>query len=345
MLRLAAALPSGYSSTIDARVDTARKRLDALSKLVAAVAAESDSGIVNAFRALEALHGTALVDQAFRPRIDTAVARDAVLEKLRKIPTHYSAAQAGQWDAKLLATWNEPLLQECREAAAWRSILETANRRKKLLAELDAAVGKDDAFRAYDLSRDPSLAGYPFAAPAARFLAQAATDVSSARGMQVAISQGDHEAFVRTFSARILREHTGLFATHWPTVLEWTKAHVLPRQRLGLQLPIGAKAMENRPGVTNGSARYVFRWKWPDARFTDECRLAICRNMPPESISPDEVAALLRIRKTRELYQSAGGYHPQEIDAAWKGAYVVVWARIDLGENALWSEPLVLGRV
>lgn len=345
LLRLAAALPSGYSSTIDARVDTARNRLDALSKLVAAVAAESDSGIVNAFRAIEALHGTALVDQTFRPRIDTAVARDGVLEKLRKIPTHYSVAQAGQWDAKLLATWVETLLLECREATAWRSTVDAAICRKKLLAELDAAVGKNDAFRAYGLSRDPSVAGYPFAAPIARYLAQAATDVSSARGMQAAISQGDHEAFVRTFSARILREHTGLFATHWPTVLEWTRSHVLPRQRLGLQLPIGVKALENRPGGNNGSARYVFRWKWPDARFTDECRLAICRNTPPDGISPEEVAALLRIRKTRELYQSAGGYHPQEIDAAWKGAYVVIWARIDLGAETLWSEPLVMGRV
>ena len=32
-------------------------------------------------------------------------------------------------------------------------------------------------------------------------------------------------------------------------------------------------------------------------------------------------------------------------EAAWKGCYVVVWARIDLGNDVIWSEPLVLGKV
>jgi hypothetical protein len=206
-------------------------------------------------------------------------------------------------------------------------------------------VGRADAFRAHDLARDPCLAGYQFSAGVVQFLARAAADVDAVRGMQDALAKGSPDAFSLAFSARILREHAGAFAADWPRVLEWTRSHVLPVERLGLQPPIGTKGIETRPGGGGGSSRYVFRWKWPDPRFTDECRAVICRSRPPAGASPEETASLLRIRKSRELYQSAGGYHAQQIDAAWKGAYVVVWALIDLGTDSLWSEPLVLGKV
>ena len=94
-----------------------------------------------------------------------------------------------------------------------------------------------------------------------------------------------------------------------------------------------------------GPIHVALRWKWPEARFTDECRVVLCRSRPATAASPDETPSLLRIPKTRELYQAAGGYHAQQIDPAWKGCYVVVWARLDLGETEAWSEPLVLGKV
>ncbi|NQW48228.1 MAG: hypothetical protein HQ464_10745, partial [Planctomycetes bacterium] len=71
----------------------------------------------------------------------------------------------------------------------------------------------------------------------------------------------------------------------------------------------------------------------------------LCRSKPSTTASPDDTASLLKIPKTRELYQSAGGYHAQQVNAIWKGCYAVVWAKVDLGETALWSEPLILGKV
>ncbi len=345
LVRQGASVTPGYSAALEARVGIARKRLDGLAALAAAIAAESDAGIVAAFRGLEGVQAATLVEQSVRGRVDAAVARDAVLEKLRKIPANYPVAQATQWDARILSAWNEGLLRDCREAAAWAPAFEAATRRKKMLAELEAAIARADAFRAHEISRDACFAGYPFPAGAAQFLSRAAADVDAVRGMQEALAKGSPDEFARAFSARILREHAGGFAAHWPRVLEWTRTHVLPLNRLGLQPPIGAKAIETRPGGGRESSRCVFRWKWPDPRFTDECRVLICRSRPAEGVSPDDAASLLRIRKSRELYQSAGGFHTQQIDAAWRGSYVVVWARIDLGSDSLWSEPLVLGKV
>jgi hypothetical protein len=106
-----------------------------------------------------------------------------------------------------------------------------------------------------------------------------------------------------------------------------------------------ADAAEARPEGGREASRCVFRWKWPDPRFTDECRVLICRSRPSDGGSPEEAASVPRIRKFREPYQSAGGYDAQQIDPAWKGAYVVVRARVDLGADVPWSEPLVPGKV
>jgi len=108
---------------------------------------------------------------------------------------------------------------------------------------------------------------------------------------------------------------------------------------------VGVKGVEIRAVRNAEFQRCVFRWKWPDPRFTDECRLLLCRSKPAAAATPEETPSQLKIPKTRELYQSAGGFHAQQVNVAWKDCYAVVWARIDLGSTVLWSEPLVLGRV
>jgi hypothetical protein len=345
LVRLGASLPAGYSSSLETRVTKARTRVQTLAALASALAADSDSAIVAAHRTLESLQAAGLVEPARQARVAQAVKRGEVLENLRKIPAQYPVSQAGQWDVKLLAAWDDVLLRDSRDAAAWIPALEAATRRKTLLAELGSAVARGDTFRAHDIAKEPCLAGYPFTAEVARCLAQAAVDVGAVRGMQAAIAAGDRDAFARCFSARILREHAAAFAGHWPVVLEWTRAHVLPLPRLGLAPPVGVRPVETKPAGENGHLRCVLRWKWPDPRFTDECRVLICRNRPPDGATPETAAAVIKIPKTRELYQSGGGYHAQQLDAAAKGCYVVVWARVDIGSESLWSEPLVLGKV
>ena len=52
-----------------------------------------------------------------------------------------------------------------------------------------------------------------------------------------------------------------------------------------------------------------------------------------------------RITTTRPMWESGGGSRLLETTPNWAGAYVVVWARVDLGFEAFYSHPLVLGRI
>jgi hypothetical protein len=345
LVSLSANLPSGYSPTITARIDVARQRLAAVAELTTAIAGDADAGIAVAFRKLQAAQAEALADPAQRARIDLAGRREAVLEKLRKIPMSYPNAQAGQWDPRLLAAWDARVLQGCREASAWEPAVATATRRKQLLIELERVVAARDAFRAFDIENDPCIKGYVHGDVVRRFLEEAGRDVAAVQGMLDALRRGDRAVFADAFSARVIREHAGTFASHWDTLLEWTRSEILPARRLGLGPAVGVKAVESRAGGNPEFQRCVFRWKWPDPRFTDECRLLLCRSKPAAAASPEDTPSLLKIPKTRELYQSAGGFHAQQVGAAWQDCYAVVWARIDLGAVTLWSEPLVLGRV
>jgi serine/threonine protein kinase len=345
VIRLAAALPAGYAAAITQRVDAARKRLEATAALDSAVQADSDAKIAKAFRALESLQAGSLADPAVRSRIDTAVKREAALGTLAKIPTSYTPAQATQWDAKMLAAWDEQLFKDCRDAAPWKPVFDTASRRRELLGSLEKAIAKGDAFLSHDIAADPSLAGYPFAAHVTRELKKAETDVVAVRGMIESLKTDDKAAFTKAFSARVVRDHATTLRPFRDRYLEWLKSDVLPCDKLGLQLPRGQRPLECEPGPDRKSTRCRLSWQWPAARFTDECAVLLCRNRPAAGESPEKITAWHKFQMTRENFEKAGGSKTVHAEAAWKGCYVVVWARIDLGDEVMWSEPLVLGKV
>lgn len=345
LVSLAASVPAGYSTAIANRLDMAQRRLAARDQLAVAIAADSDSGITAAAKGLQSVQAEFLIEPTRKPRIDVAIRREAILEKLRKIPPSYPNAQAAQWDLRLLGAWEAKALEGCREAAAWEAAVATATRRKQLIADLDRAVASRDAFRAADIAAEPAIQGYPHSDTVRRFLQDAGRDVAAVRGMLDALQRDDRARFAAAFSARVIREHSGTFLPHWEKLLAWTKSEVLPVERIGLGFPVGIKPVEVRPGGSRDFVRCTLRWKWPEPRHSDECRVLLCRSKPSATASPDDTASLLKIPKTRELYQSAGGYHAQQVNAIWKGCYAVVWAKVDLGETALWSEPLILGKV
>jgi hypothetical protein len=345
VIRLTAALPANYAATIAKRADAARKRLEAAAELAGAVQSDSDAKMAAAFRSLEALQAGTLVDPAARSRIESAVKREAALGKLTKIPAAYTPAQAPQWDGKILAAWDEPLLKDCRDAAPWKPTFVAATRRRELLGALETAIAKHDAFLSHDIAADPSLAGYPFAAHVVQVLRKAETDVGAVRGMTEALEKGDRAAFGRAFSARVVREHAATLRPYRERYLEWLKSDLLPCDKLGLQLPRGQRALECEPGSDRKSTRCKLSWQWPGARFTDNCAVLLCRNRPAAGESPEGITAWHKFQMTRENFEKAGGTKTVHAEAGWKGCYVVVWARIDLGDEVLWSEPLVLGKV
>lgn len=345
LIKLAAAVPAGYSGPMSTRVDVAQKRLAAAVALDAAVAADSDSGLASAFRQLENLEAKVLVDSSTLGRIETAMKREAALVTLRKIPSAYTAAQANQWDTKLIAAWNEQLLADSRDASPWRPALEEAVRRQKLLRSLADAVAKDEILQGCKIVVEPCLAGYPFDDKTKRWIEGAKADVVAIRGMAGALASGNRQKFTESFSARLVRRHADALQPHWSRLCEWVKSEVLPTERLGLQPPRAQRPLEVEQSTERGLSRCTIRWNWPELRFTDECRVMVCRNRPTNGDSPDRIKAWIDFPMTREMYQAAGGFRRQTIEPTWQGSYIVVWARIDLGSEILWSEPLVLGKV
>ena len=342
---IVAALPAGYSDEIAKRGDQARKRLAAVTAVDAAVAADADGDLAAAFRQLESLGAASLVDPAARGRIDAAVNREAALAKLRKIPVTYTAAQSVQWDAKILSAWNEQLLAGSRDAAAWRPMVEEAARRQKLLRSLQQAIEQGDTLLGSGIIAESCLSGYPFDDKTRRWIEGARADVVAVRGMLDSLAKGDRAKFVASFNARLVRRHEGTLRPHWERLCEWLKADMLAAERLGLKPPRAQRPLEFEPSAGGRDSRCTMRWAWPDLRYTDECRVIVCRNRPTAKESPDTIKGWIDFPMTREMWQSAGGFRRQVIDAAWRGSYVVVWAKIDLGSEAFWSEPLVLGKV
>jgi hypothetical protein len=346
VIRLGAALPPGWSQEIAKRSEMAQQRLAALTAFTAAITADSDIQIAGAHRGLHGLQATALISSADRSRVDVALKREPAVAALQKIPSAYKNTDATRWDGKLIAAWNESLLGDCSDAAAWKPTVETAVRRQKLLRLLEkevAARDKGDAFAGGKIAAEPCLQGYSFDEPTIRWLAWARSVTDAVRGMTDAAAHGDRAAFLESFDSAFMRDHASMLEPHWPQLVEWVKSDVVPAATP--QTPIGQKALEVSPGATKGASRCRLKWRWPDRRFTDECHVAVCRSKPSASAKPESLAAWLSFPMTRELYESAGGSRSLQAEAEWKGGYVVVWARIDLGPEIFWSQPLVLGRI
>lgn len=345
VLLLAKDLPRGYSPEVESRCKLAKNRLAAAATLQDALKADVDSSIADAFAAVRKAEAASIVDSAAQSRIDIAVKRQSLIARLKKIPASYANPIAVEWDSKLLSVWDDDLLATCREVNPWRDTVEKCRRRKSLLAELDQAVKANDAFRAFDLAGYPVVDGYKHHPDIAMFLRGASQDVASVRGMLNAFAVSDAKMFAASFSAGVIRSRMAIFAEHWESLVAWTRDVVLSCESIGLGNAKGVKGVESRPAGPGRWLRMTVRWKWPESRFSDECVVVLCKNKPRQSDVPSDVDALIRIPKTRALYESAGGFHSQQVNAAWAGCYVVVWAKVDFGEDVLWSEPFVIGKV
>jgi hypothetical protein len=105
---------------------------------------------------------------------------------------------------------------------------------------------------------------------------------------------------------------------------------------------LGGKVYRVREDEEEGSCRVVL--PWPDRRFSEQFILAICTDLPSPKAFPEETQALHRVTIDRESCED-GKYRLVNEDPEWIGAYVVVWAVVDLGFRTFYGFPLVLGRV
>lgn len=346
VLTLAQDLPRDYSDAVRTRIVLAEQRLQANSALNNSLATDSDLKIARAFRDLKNVEAATLVAPKDQPRIQLACDREPVLVSLNKIPTSYTPSQATEWDKKLLALWNQQLLEGCRDAAAWTTAYQHAGHRQNRLQALSAAISSGDTLRGSKIVEDPCLQGYTFNTETTRWIESARTDARSIKGMMECVRSSDGRKFAEHFNARVVRSYASTLNGEWEKILGLVTSEVLPTERLGLAPPRGQRALELERHVSaQNSRRYTIKWNWPAVRFSDECHVMICRQRPAQRDTPDSIDCLLNFEMTREMYQAAGGLCRQSIPPAWQGSYVVVWAKINLGSTLLWSEPLVLGKV
>jgi hypothetical protein len=339
----AGVLPADYEYDLKPRVRAAQERLKLLEKLQEALAEPaSDLAIAAVWERLEKLNGESLVPAANRGRILQAVERAPVLHILKQLPEEYPASQAPQLDPRLLSTWNEELLDGCRDAAPWRPAYKTALRRKHVLEALKKAIAAHDKHRIVDLVDEPCLRHYPLPSEWARTAKGAMAEVKATRRLLTVLESQSPDDLQAIFDARIIRANRDLFAGHAQRLAAWMAAEILPAQKLGLGQPLARKAIMPEPGA---AMTYRVCWHWPEPRFSDQCLLAVCRSRPRPELDPRQIETLVRVPVDRKSYEEGGGSRLLHAEDDWQGSYVAVWAIVDVGFQTFTSQPLILGRL
>jgi hypothetical protein len=275
-------------------------------------------------------------------RISLAAERAPLVCVLEQIPADYAAPQAPQLDARLIATWNDDLLRECHDAAPWHAAHERAQQRKRLLADLKAAITSGDKVKIAELVAQPCLKGYPLPTDWQHAARIALAEVKATRKLLKVLKHGQLSRFSEVFDARIVRHNTAAFEPRRALLRQWIADEIVPLDKLGLAPPLARHALSKEPGVNSA---YRICWQWPEPRFADQCIVAVCHGKPRPGDDPRTLAVHLRLPIDRKSYEEGGGSRLFHAEAAWLGGYVAIWAMIDVGFAVLASHPLILGRL
>jgi hypothetical protein len=117
---------------------------------------------------------------------------------------------------------------------------------------------------------------------------------------------------------------------------------VLPLEKLGRVAPADQPAL-GPAEETEGHFRAA--WKWPEARLSEQCILAVCGTEPKPGDDPEQIAAHWRESITAEQWAVDGSARLIPAEKGWEGASVAVWAVVDLGYQKFFSPPLILGQI
>lgn len=340
LVEAAHGLPQGYQYSLGPRVEKARRRVTAVTRLEKVLAQPtSEAAIVAAWRAVEEAKCEALIDPSHRPRIELAGRRAEVIKALKTVADDLPADRR---DRRILEAWQQDLLADCREADRWRPDYEAAVAREELLKRLRSAVDDHDEAAIARLSEDPYLAEYPLPAEWGGVVKTARDRIGRTEALWEAVRDEQRSAFCERFDVRLVRACPERFAPYESLLARWIRSEVLSPERLGLR-PAADRASVVPVDKPPGSHRV--RFVWPEARFSDQCVLTICAQQPGPEAVPEETALLHRVCVDRQSWESGGNAWLLHTEPDWAGAYVVVWAVVDLGFRTFYSLPLVLGRL
>lgn len=341
--RAAADLPTGYGLRLQPRLKLAHDRLHAVAHLKRALHEPvSDLAVADAWERMEQVDAQPLVSSSTRARASLAAERANLLHILKQISPDYPIEQAPQLDRRLLGTWNDALLSECHDADAWRAAYRAAVRRQGVLEEMKGAIAAGDKTRVAELAAEDCLDGYPLPGDWARIAKGALAELRTLRHLLGTLKHNDRAGFHQAFDSRVLRRHPHDFAHHRGRIEEWIAAELVTSQQIGLAPPVARKPLVREPG-NNGTFRVC--WQWPEPRYSEQCIVSLCRNLPARGDDPRAIEAIIRLPVDRKSFEEGGGNRILHVEPDWFGSYVVVWAMIDAGFHVFASEPLVLGRL
>jgi len=341
IVEAASKLPQGYQYSMRARVEKARRRVSAVTRLQERLGdASSEAAIVAAWRAAVEAKCEPLLDPAWRARVELAERRAPLLKTLYDIPADL---HQDKQDQQIINAWQEDLLCDCKEADRWRSRYEAAVGRKDALGRLKAAIESRDEAAILELVEEPSLADSG-RLPAAwkKAIQKAQEKAGRFDDLLAAVRDGQRTAFYELFDARLIRRGAEQFEPYRSAMTEWTLSGMLELEPLGLDTATARPAISPARGPAGS---YRVKWKWPQRRFADQFLLAVCHDQPADNVVPQDVPTYMRVLIDRADWQRDGRSRVIHTQPEWIGGCVAVWAVIDLGFRVFYSRPLVLGRL
>jgi hypothetical protein len=263
-----------------------------------------------------------------------------LIQSLLAIP---AGAKDEEKQRRVLEIWDQAVLGTCHEAAPWRPYYQRFHAAEEVVRQITQALEAGqlaDAARwlestlLQDVTLPPKLAQ---AVQAARDQIQQA-ELAKRQALINVFRDSRRTDFADLFDAALITEICRQSRHHQPLVSQWMETEILPLARIGLTCdPAAALTRDEQSQLT-------CRWTWPAPRFSNTCRLVICKQRPRPQIPPDNVPAEHSAAITRDQFFPAAS-HQIAIQPEWDGCHVIVWAVVDLGFQVFYSEPLELGPV
>lgn len=334
-------LPNSYHEGLARRSQQARRRLYVYRELNQALEEPcSEAGILKAWKKLGEIRGRVLASDEVAQRVQLAEAREPLIRQLQAIP---DTADEAERERRVMEIWDPSLLDDCHEASPWREIYDRVRASRETLQMIEHAVDAENLVEAEHLLDQPCMQGQELPPDLVGKLKELRSKLHKAtaakrQAIVSSLMENDRPAFVELFDAALIRDICGQFRHHQPVVSQWVESEILPISRIGL-----ASDPENAV-VRDEEGNLTIKWTWPAPNISQECRLLICQKRPTSNALPEDVPAQYSVAIRRHEWDEATGHHVPH-DPELDGSDVFVWAVIDLGYQAFFTEPFHVGHI
>ena len=380
--KLSKDIPTDYHRRSNDRLRQARRRVRAYKALNDAITkGTSEKEVAEAWQILTAADGARIVPDDVRARGEVASQRIPLIKALKGLSDNWPPHEM---DAKILEIWKEEVLTGCQEVSPWLPLFNQAKDRRLLLKQLADGIeaGNKELFN--QIVTDRRLRNYRFPEEIRSGIEEVREQAEQDRlnlrqSLTNALLDNQRTQFVELFDVELVREICDQFTHHQPIVSTWVEEDVLSPSCVGLTIPeegglkkveplvpeppedeepqedkeeVDEKEEDDSEEETKAAEpideppRFIATWNWPEERFSSECRMTICAEVPSPHTSPDDVVGVhSAIFRRDEIPWSTGEPYEFEVPKEWEGHHVLVWAMLDMGFQIYYSQPLELGPI